>query len=108
MAAHQAPPSLGFSRPEHWSGLPFPSPTAASLNQIQHQRGCPGVTGVGTCEQERKPGMYTGGVKWLHEHAARVSSPHTEMKLMAILCQVAAVINSVSKFNLPSNILESQ
>ena len=26
-AAHQAPPSLGFSRQEHWSGLPFPSPT---------------------------------------------------------------------------------
>ena len=26
MAAHQAPPFLGFSRQEHWSGLPFPSP----------------------------------------------------------------------------------
>ena len=26
MAAHQAPPSLIFSRQEHWSGLPFPSP----------------------------------------------------------------------------------
>ena len=25
-AAHQAPPSLGFSRQEPWSGLPFPSP----------------------------------------------------------------------------------
>ena len=25
-ASHQAPPSLGFSRQEHWSGLPFPSP----------------------------------------------------------------------------------
>ena len=25
-AAHQAPPSLGFSRQEHWSGLPCPSP----------------------------------------------------------------------------------
>ena len=25
-AAQQAPPSLGFSRQEHWSGLPFPSP----------------------------------------------------------------------------------
>ena len=25
-AAHQAPPSLGFSRQEHWSGLPFRSP----------------------------------------------------------------------------------
>ena len=26
MAAHQAPPFLGFCRQEHWSGLPFPSP----------------------------------------------------------------------------------
>ena len=25
-AAHQAPPSLGFSRQEPWSGVPFPSP----------------------------------------------------------------------------------
>ena len=25
-AAHQASPSLGFSRQEHWSGLPFASP----------------------------------------------------------------------------------
>ena len=25
MAAHQAPLSLGFSRQERWSGLPFPS-----------------------------------------------------------------------------------
>ena len=25
-AAHQASPSMGFSRQEHWSGLPFPSP----------------------------------------------------------------------------------
>ena len=28
-AAHQAPPSLGFSRQENWSGLPFPSPMHA-------------------------------------------------------------------------------
>ena len=26
MAAHEAPPSLRFSRQGHWSGLPFPSP----------------------------------------------------------------------------------
>ena len=25
-AAHQAPPSMGFSRQEHWSGVPLPSP----------------------------------------------------------------------------------
>ena len=24
--AHQAPPSMGFSRQEYWGGLPFPSP----------------------------------------------------------------------------------
>ena len=29
-AAHQAPWSLGFSRQEHWSGLPFPSPMQES------------------------------------------------------------------------------
>ena len=31
-AAHQALPSLGFSRQEHWSGLPFPSPMHESEN----------------------------------------------------------------------------
>ena len=25
-AAYQAPPSMGFSRQEHWSGVPSPSP----------------------------------------------------------------------------------
>ena len=25
-AAYQAPPSMGFSRQEYWSGMPFPSP----------------------------------------------------------------------------------
>ena len=29
-AAYQAPPSLGFSRQEHWSELPFPSPVNES------------------------------------------------------------------------------
>ena len=28
--SHQAPPSLGFSRKEHWSGLPFPFPMHGS------------------------------------------------------------------------------
>ena len=26
-AAHQAPPSMGFSRQDYWSGVPLPSPT---------------------------------------------------------------------------------
>ena len=27
-AAYQAPPSMGFSRQEYWSGVPLPSPTS--------------------------------------------------------------------------------
>ena len=30
MEANQVPPSLGFSRQEHWGGLPFPSPMRES------------------------------------------------------------------------------
>ena len=34
-AAHQAPPSMGFSRQEYWSGVPLPSPeTTESHNLI--------------------------------------------------------------------------
>ena len=32
--SHQAPPSLGFSRQEHWSGLPFPSPMQESESEV--------------------------------------------------------------------------
>ena len=39
MAAHQAPPSLGFSRQEHWSGLPFPSPMHESESEVAQS--CP-------------------------------------------------------------------
>ena len=40
-AAHQAPVSLGVSRQEHWSGLPFPSPMhACMLSRFSHVRLC--------------------------------------------------------------------
>ena len=32
-SAHQAPLSMGFSRQEYWSGLPFPSPTLLKPKQ---------------------------------------------------------------------------
>ena len=37
--AHQAPPSMGFSRQEYWSGLPFPSPIVNSESEIAQS--CP-------------------------------------------------------------------
>ena len=40
-AAYQAPPSLGFSRQEHWSGLPFPSPMHESEKWKQVAQSCP-------------------------------------------------------------------
>ena len=40
MAAHQAPPSLGFSRQEHWSGLPFPSPKHESESESEVAHSC--------------------------------------------------------------------
>ena len=34
-AAHQAPPPMGFSRQEYWSGVPLPSPVLLSaISQI--------------------------------------------------------------------------
>ena len=32
IVAHQAPQSMGFSRHEYWSGLPFPSPMERTGN----------------------------------------------------------------------------
>ena len=43
-AAHQAPLSLGFSRQEPWSGLPFPSPMHESMkvkNEGEVAQSCP-------------------------------------------------------------------
>ena len=41
-AVHQAPPSLGFSSQERWSGLPFPSPMHESekvkVKSLSHVR----------------------------------------------------------------------
>ena len=39
-AAHQAPPSLGFSRQEHWSGLPFLSPMHESESENEVAQSC--------------------------------------------------------------------
>ena len=44
-AAHQAPLSLGFSRQEHWSRLPFPfprtNPAAAAAAAAKLLQSCP-------------------------------------------------------------------
>ena len=39
-AANQAPLSLGFSRQEHWSGLPFPSPMHEVKSESEVAQSC--------------------------------------------------------------------
>ena len=39
-AAHQAQPSLGFSREEHQSGLPFPSPVHERKSESEVAQSC--------------------------------------------------------------------
>ena len=47
MAAHQAPLSLGFSRQEHWSGLPFSSPMHESESEVAQS--CPTLSDPMDC-----------------------------------------------------------
>ena len=36
-AAYQAPPSMGFSRQEYWSGVPLPSPITIITSVIMNE-----------------------------------------------------------------------
>ena len=57
MAAHQAPPPLGFSRPEHWSGLPLPSPKHESESEVAQL--CPTLSDPMDCSP---PGSSIHGI----------------------------------------------
>ena len=57
MASHQAPRSLGFSRQEHWSGLPFPSPMHKSESEVAHS--CPTLSDLMDCSL---PGSSVHGI----------------------------------------------
>ena len=37
--AYQAPPSMGFSKQEYWSGVPLPSPGTDSYTLTKKERG---------------------------------------------------------------------
>ena len=55
-AAYQASPSLGFSRREHWSGLPFPSPVHESEKWKWRQL-CPTLRDPMDCSPPAPPSM---------------------------------------------------
>ena len=59
MEAHQAPPSLGFSRQEHWSGLPFPSPVHERKSESEVAQSCPTLCDPRDCSL---PGSFVHGI----------------------------------------------
>ena len=46
-AAHQAPPPLGFSSQEHWSGLPFPYQCMEVKSESEVAQSCPTLSDLG-------------------------------------------------------------
>ena len=67
-AADQAPPSLGFSRQEHWSGLPFPSPMHESEKWKWIAQLCPTLSDPMDCSLPGSSihGIFQAGVlEWV-------------------------------------------
>ena len=65
-AAHQAPPSLGFSRQEHWSGLPFLLQCMKVKSESEVAQSCPTLHNLMDCSLSgflgpwNSPGKNTG------------------------------------------------
>ena len=57
--AYQAPPAMGFSRQEYWSGLPFPSPMHESQKWKSVTQSCPTLSDPMDCSP---PGSSSHGI----------------------------------------------
>ena len=62
-AAYQAPPSIGFSRQEYWSGVPSPSPVTNLVN-ILKRRDITLLTKVGIVKAMVFPVVAYGHERW--------------------------------------------
>ena len=84
MAAHQAPPSLGFSRQEHWSGLPFPSPMHEVKSESEVTQSCPTLCDPMDCSL---PGSSVHGIfqAWVLEWGAITFSEGRPLVLFNVL-----------------------
>ena len=74
-AAHQAPPSMGFSRQEYWSGVPLPSPYTVVENSKYRQTSSFQLRQVLEIIKDGVRRQYDTGGPW--EWVTRESSPAT-------------------------------
>ena len=79
----KVPPSLGFSRQEHWSGLPFPSPMHESESEVAQS--CPTLSDPMDCSL---PGSSVHGIFQTRvlEWGAIAFSSLTHLMCSSILC----------------------
>ena len=82
-AAHQAPPSMGFSRQEYWSGVPLPSPVSVLGLLIMNYR---------------RLGAYSS--RNLFSHASE--SPKSEVQVSAGLVHSGASEESLFRASVPA------
>ena len=78
--AHQAPPSMEFSRQEYWSGLPFPSP--GDLPNPGIEPGSP------TLRADALPSEPPGNCYNLTSYWAQVASSITPQVLTFLACSM--------------------
>ena len=84
--AHQAPPSLGFSRQEHWSGLPFPSPMHEVKSESEVAQSCPTLSDPMACSLlgSSVPGIFQAGVLEWGATARRFYSPNNAVQHLSL------------------------
>ena len=91
----QAPPSLGFSRQEHWSGLPFPSPVHENENESEVAQSCPTLCDPMDCSLPSSSihGIFQARVlEWVA--IAFSMSPSSHMKLNSIFSSIVLLMLS--------------
>ena len=77
--AYQASPSMGFSKQEHWSGLPLPSP--GDLPDPEIEPGSPALEGDAlTSEPPGKPVMTTIAIYYAPSMCQELSVSHVTLK----------------------------
>ena len=110
-AAHQAPLSLGFSRQEHWSGLPCPSP----IRESEVAQSCPTLSDPmdGSLRGSPVPGILQGrALEWVPSPPPNCECSHLHILqiyvwfifrwlLECIVCwSVSEMINKLSLYSL--------
>ena len=107
--AHRAPLSMGFSRQEHWSGLPFPS--QGDLPDPETEPMSPALAGgVFTSEPPGKPLLIISGL-FFSSFPFPIGLPHHRMgeflthKSYSLLLELPPVCSQGSTVNAKSDYL---